>query len=197
MADQRRSRNSNSRNRRRYRTDGSVALQPEVEQEPARSPSRREQVRGNTVRRPEPVRRPRTVHRKRPAVRPDIKVRTQSAFSPFAVVGLFSVLACALMLVVSTAELAVANNDIVDLRNELSDLQDEGRLLQTRYELVFDLEAIEKMFLSDGSMVRAGAGQTVYLDLSAPDSVVYYDGAEDRLSAMLQRMDRYLSDLLS
>ena len=191
MADRRRS------SRRRYRTYGSVAYQPEVEQEPVRTASRREQVRGNTVRRPEPVRSPRAVPRKRPAVRPDVQVRTQGAFSPFAVVGLFSVLVCTLLLVVSTARLAVANNEIVDLRNELTDLQDESRLLQARYELVFDLEAIEKMFLADGSMVRAGAGQTVYLDLSEPDSVVYYDGAGEGLSALIQRLDQYLNDLLS
>ena len=188
MADQRRN--------RRYRTYGSAAYQPEVEQEPA-VPLRQEQLRGNTVRRPEPVRRPRITTRKRPAVRPDIQVRKQGAVSPFAVVGLFSVLACALLLVISTARLAVANNEIVDLRNELSGLQDENRLLRTKYELVFDLEAIEKMFLSDGSMVRAGAGQTVYLDLSEPDSVVYYDAAGEGLSGLIRRAEQYLDDLLS
>ena len=195
MADRRR--NSRNRNRRRYHTDGSVAYQPEVEQEPVRTPSRREQIRGNTVRRPEPVRVPRAVPRKRPAARPDIQVRTQSAFSPFAVVGLFSVLVCTLLLVVSTARLAVANNEIVNLRGELADLQEEGQQLQTKYELVYDLESIEKMFLSDGSMVRAGSGQTVYLDLSAPDSVIYYDGAADGLPGMVQQMERYFAGLLS
>lgn len=189
MADQRRN--------RRYRTYGSAAYQPEVEQEPVRLPSRQEQIRGNTVRRPEPVRRPRITPRKRPVTRPDIQVRKQGAVSLFAVVGLFSVLACALLLVVSTARLAVANNEIVDLRGELAGLQDENRLLQARYELVFDLEAIEKMFLSDGSMVRAGTGQTVYLDLSEPDSVVYYDAAEKGLSGLIRRAERYLDDLLS
>ena len=43
---------------RRYRTSGNVAYQPEFEQESVREPSRRELVRGNTVRRPEPRRRP-------------------------------------------------------------------------------------------------------------------------------------------
>ena len=195
MADQRR--NNRNRSRRRYRTDGNVALQPEVEQEPARSPSRREQIRGNTVRRPEPVRRPRAVPRKRPAVRPDVQVRAQIAFSPFAVVGLFSVLVCTLLLVISTAQLATVNNDIVDLRGDLAGLQEESLKLQAKYELVFDLEAIEKMFLSNGSMVRAGTGQTVYLDLSAPDSVIYYDGAGEGLPALIQRLEQRLSDLLS
>ncbi|MCI8699348.1 MAG: hypothetical protein HFF29_09645 [Oscillospiraceae bacterium] len=182
---------------RRYRTNGSVAYQPEFEQESARRSSRRELVRGNTVRRPEPARRPQPRPRRRPAVRPDVQVRPQSAVAPFTVVGLFAVLACAWLLVVSCAKLAVANSDIVDLRAQLSDLQDEGRTLQAKYELVFDLEAIEKQFLSDGSMVRPGVGQTVYLDLSGGDRVVYYDGAGEGLSGLLQRAERFFAGLVS
>ena len=193
MAAQRRRR----KNDRRYRTYGSVAYQPEVEQEPVQTPSRRERIHGNTARRPEPARRPRITPRKRPAARPEVQVRTQSAVAPFAVVGIFSVLVCTLLLVMSMAQLAVANREIVDLRENLAELQDEGQTLQAKYELVFDLEAIEKMFLSNGTMVRAGAGQTVYLDLSAPDSVIYYDGAGEGLSAMLQRAEQYFAGLLS
>lgn len=185
------------RKSRRYRTYGNVAYQPEFEQESVREPARRERVHGNTVRRPEPQRRPQIRPRRRPAVRPNIQVRTQTAVAPFAVVGLFAVLVCTLLLVVSSAQLAVANHDIVEMRDQLADLQDEGRMLQAKYELVFDLEAIEKQFLSNGSMVRPGAGQTVYLDLSAPDSVVYYDGAGTGLSALLQRAEDYLANFLS
>lgn len=181
---------------RRYRTSGNVAYQPEFEQEPIRKPSR-QQVRGNTVRRPEPARRPQVRPRRRPAVRPDIQVRPQSAVAPFTVVGLFAVLACAWLLVVSCAQLAVANNDIVDLRGQLADLQDEGRSLQAKYELVYDLEAIEKQFLSDGSMVRPGTGQTVYLDLSSGDRVVYCDGAGEGLSGLLQRAEQFFAGGLS
>lgn len=182
---------------RRYRTNGSAAYQPEFEQEPVRSPSRRDQVRGNTVRRPEPRRRPQVRPRRRPAVRPSIEVRPQGAVAPFTIVGLFVVLACAWLLVVSSAQLAVANNDIVELRSQLSDLQDENRNLQAKYELVFDLEAIEKQFLSNGTMIRPGAGQTVYLDLSGGDSVVYYEGAGDGLSGLIQKAERFFQDLLS
>lgn len=181
------------RNSRRYRTYGSVAYQPEVEEQ---SPHRGE-IQGNTVRRAEPARRPSIQPRRRPAQRPDVQVRTQSAVAPFAVVGVFAVLVCTLLLVVSTARLAQANNDIVDMRGELADLQDEARVLQAKYEQVFDLEAIEKQFLSNGSMVRARPGQTVYLDLSTPDNVVYYDGAESGLSALLNQAENYLGKLLS
>jgi len=182
---------------RRYRTDGSAAYQPEFEQEPIRKSSRREQISGNTVRRPEPRRRPQPRPRRRPVVRPDIQVRTQDAVAPFTVVGLFAVLACALLVVVNCSRLAVANNDIVELRSTLSDLQDENRNLQAKYELVYDLEAIEKQFLSDGTMIRPGAGQTVYLDLSGGDSVVYYDGAGEGLSGLLQRAEQFFAGLLS
>ena len=182
---------------RRYRTNGSAAYQPDYEQEPVRAPSRREQVRGNTVRRPEPHRRPQPRPRRRPAIRPDIQVRTQDAVAPFTVVGLFAVLVCAMLLVVNSARLATTNYEIVTLRSTLSDLQDENRNLQTKYELAYDLEAIEKQFLSDGTMVKPGAGQTIYLDLSGGDSVVYYDGAEDGLSGLLQRAEQALAELLS
>lgn len=186
-----------SRNNRRYRTYGNVAYQPEFEREGVRAPARRERVQGNTVRRPEPQRRPQPRPRRRPAVRPNIQVRPQGAVAPFTVVGLFAVLACALMLVVSCAQLAQANHDIVKLRSTLEGLQDENRTLQAKYELVYDLEAIEKQFLSDGTMVRPGAGQTVYLDLSGGDSVTYYDGAGNGLSGILQRAERFFAGLLS
>lgn len=195
MAERRR--NTGAGDARRYRTYGSAAYQPEFEQEPVRDPSRREQVRGNTVRRPEPRRREQIRPRKRPAARPDVQIRPQGAVSLFAVVGLFAVLACTMMFVVNCARLAVANNDIVELRSQLSGLQDENRTLQTKYELMFDLEAIEKQFLSDGTMVKPGANQTVYLDLSGGDRVVYYDGGSNGLSEMLQRVDLFFADLLS
>ena len=182
---------------RRYRTSGNVAYQPEFEQERVRESSRGGQVRGDTVRRPEPRRRPHPQPRRRPAARPSIQVRPQGAVAPFTVVGLFAVLACTLLLVVNCARLAVANNSIVELRGDLAQLQDENRVLQARYELLFDVEEIERQFLSDGSMVRSSPGQTVYLDLSGGDSVVYYEGAGSGLSALLQRAEQFFAGLLS
>ena len=117
--------------------------------------------------------------------------------APFTVVGLFAVLACTLLLVVNCARLAVANNGIVELRSDLAELQDENRVLQAKYELLFDVEEIERQFLSNGSMVRSSPGQTVYLDLSGGDSVVYYEGAGSGLSALLQRAEQFFAGLVS
>ena len=49
----------------------------------------------------------------------------------------------------------------------------------------------------EGSMVRASAGQTLYMDLYESESLIYYDGAGEGLSALLQRAEQYLTDLLS
>ena len=46
-------------------------------------------------------------------------------------------------------------------------------------------------------MVRPNENQTVYLDLSGGDSVVYYDGSKNGLSGILQRAERFFAGLLS
>ena len=190
MADETRNRTD-----RRYRTYGNVAYQAERAQDNAvrRSAARPvEQPR----RRPEIERRPHIQPRERVAARPLPRLRAQDAISPFSVVGFVAVLVCALLLVAATAQLAAVNNDIMDLRAQMSDLQEEERRLQTEYELAFDLEAIEEMFTADGSMVRPGAGQTVYLDMAAGDSVVYYDGAMTGLPALVRQAEDLLDGLL-
>lgn len=179
------------RNTRRYRTYGNVAYQPEIEREELRRSARQESAQREAERR----RRPRIQPREQVAVRPSIQVRPQQAVAPFAVVGFAAVLVCAFLLVLTSAQLAVVNNDIVNLRSTLSDLQDEERLLQTQYEMTFDLEAIEAQFLADGTMVRAGSSQTVYLNLVEDDSVVYYEAAQG-LSALLQRAEGFLAGML-
>lgn len=179
------------RRTRRYNTYGNVAYQPEYEQA---APARR----GNERRRPaEPVRRPRVQPRTRPITRPDVEVRPQGAIAPFAIVGFLAVAVCALLLVMTSAQLAMANDQTVELRDTLAQLQEEERTLQTQYEMAYDLAEIERQLTADGTMVKAGAGQIVYLDLSEGDNVVYYDAAEQGLSGLIRRAEEFLSGILS
>lgn len=175
------------RRTRRYNTYGSVAYQPEPEREAVRSPRRE----------PERRPRPRVQPRERTVTRPSVEVRRQGAVAPFAIIGFIAVALCAVLLVMTSAQLAVVNDETVDLRNALADLQDEERVLQAQYEMAFDLAAIEAQLTADGSMVKAGAGQVVYLDLSEGDSVVYYEGAEQGLSGLIQRAEQFLDNILS
>lgn len=173
----------------RYETYGSLAYQPEYQRGTA-APARR-------VREPERVQRPRVQPRTQTAARPQIEVRTQSAVSPFAIIGFIAVALCALLLVVSSAQLAMANAEIVSLSDRLTALEAEEKTLMAEYELAYDLNAIESELISTGAMVRADAAHTVYLDMSAGDNVVYYEAAESGFSGLIRQVEQFISGLLS
>lgn len=181
------------RRTRQYTTYGNVAYQPEFE--PAADPARRGADRAR--REAERVRRPRVQPRTQTVARPSVEVRPQGAVAPFAIIGFLAVAVCALLLVMTSAQLAMVNDETVDLRATLAQLQEEEKTLQTQYELAYDLSEIEQMLTADGSMVKAGVGQVVYLDLSAGDSVVYYEAAEEGLPGLIRRAEQFLSGLLS
>ena len=171
---------------RTYATYGNVAYKVE-NTAPARE--RRREV--------EQPRRPRVRPRERVATRPQVQVRAQSAVAPFTIVGFVAAIACALLLVVCSAQLAMVNAETVELRSTLSELQDEKKTLMAQYEKTFDLTALEQQLTADGSMVEAGAGQTVYLDLSQDDSVVYYQEAREGVSGLIRQIEEFLSGMLS
>ena len=56
--------------------------------------------------------------------------------APFAVVGFLAVAVFAALLILSYAQLAVANDAMVTLRGQLSDLQAEHATLSAQYEKV-------------------------------------------------------------
>ena len=180
---------ANERRTRRYDTYGSLAYQSEYQRGTA-APARRAQ---------EPVRqpRPRVQPRTQTAARPQVEVRAQGAVAPFAIIGFVAVALCALLLVMTSARLAMTNDEIVDLNSTLSELQSEEKVLQAKYELAFDLNAIEGQMVSDGSMVKAANGQTVYLDLSEGDNVVYHEAAEQGISGLIRQVEQFLSGLLA
>lgn len=180
---------ANERRTRRYETYGSLAYQPEYQRGTA-APARR-------ARQPERVERPRVQPRERVAARPQVEVRTQSAVAPFAIIGFVAVALCALLLVMTSAQLAMANDEIVTLNSTLSDLQAEEKVLLAQYELAYDLAAIEEMLTADGSMVKADAGHTIYLDMSEGDNVVYYEGAEEGISGLIRQVEQFLAGLLA
>ena len=182
---------ANERRTTQYRTNGNAAYQPEYSGNTVRRSARPD------PRRQEPVRRPRVQPRTQPVSRPSVEVRKQSAVAPFAIVGFIAVALCALMLVMTSARLAVVKNETVELRSTLSELKGEEQVLLAQYELAFDLAAIKEGFTSNGSMVEANSGQTVYLDLSEGDNVIYYEAAHTGLSGFISRVEQFLADLMS
>lgn len=89
-----------------------------------------------------------------------------------------AVVAAVVLLLVSYAQLVVANDEVVDLRGQLSQLQDEHSKLKAQYELAYDLQEIEKQLLATGQVNKIQAWQTYTLDLAEPDAVEYYRSSD-------------------
>ena len=92
----------------------------------------------------------------------------------FSVMG--GVTAMVVMILASSAQLVVVNDELVGLRSELQTLQEEETKLMAQYELAYDLQEIEKQMTESGQMNKVQAWQTYTLELSEPDSVEYFQG---------------------
>lgn len=172
----------------RYEVYGNVAYDPVWEGGAVAAPAPGRQE----VLHPRPNVRP----KERTLARPRVQVREAGKVSPFAVVGFLSVAVMAVLLLMCCVRLTVLNDESVQLRNQLSQLQEEEADLLARYELAYDLQAIEAELISSGAMVRPGSDQMVVLDLSEPDNVVVYDRTESAAGVVNEVKD-FLGDLLA
>lgn len=159
-----------------YDTYGSVAYAPAYDGSAVRVPQREEEL----YQPPRPKQREHV--RKKTLVRTQAQVREAGQVAPFAVVGFLAVALFAAMLVMSYAQLTVANNEMVSLRSDLSELRSEHATLTAQYEKVFDLETLQSAV--GDTMTRPSSDQVVYIDLSEPDSVTVY-GEESAVSGIL------------
>ena len=75
---------------------------------------------------------------------------------------------------ISNAQLVMVNDQMVELRSTLSDLQDQETQLKAQYELSYDLQDIERQLLASGEMMKAQSWQIYTLELSEPDAVEYH-----------------------
>lgn len=146
------------------------------------------------VLRPQPHVRP----RRRETVRPKADVRAAGKVSLFAVAGFAAVAVMAVLILMSCVQLSAISTQAVALQDEMEQLHSEEATLRARYELAYDLGAIESAVTADGSMSRPQAGQMVYVDLTEPDSVVRYAREEeDAAGGFLESLEEIVSSVLS
>lgn len=179
------------RTRRQFRTYGSAAYQSAYDGTAVRAPRREE------LQRTQPQRRPQVQPRRRVMERPRVEVREAGAFAPFAVVGFAVVAICAALLLIANAQLAIINDQTVTLRSQLETLKTEQNSLLAQYELSYDLDVIESQLTADGSMVKLQPSQVTYLDVSEPDSVIYYDSKGQGVEGLLSEIKGFFYELLS
>ena len=152
------------RRRTSYDTYGNVAYAPVYEGNAVRVPRREETLQ------PKPRVRPR--EQERTLTRTRVQVREAGEVSPFAVIGFLAVGIFAALLLWSYSQYIVTTDQLVTLRSDLVDLQEENVRLSAQYEKVLDMERIQEAV--GDTMVRPTSDQIVYLDLSEPDRVTLY-----------------------
>ena len=181
-----------ARRTRTYQTYGNVAYQPQFDGNAVRAPRRQE------VERPAPPQhRPQVQPRRQPQQRPRVEVREAGAVAPFAVIGIIAVALCAVLLVVSYAQLAVLNDQTVQKRADVAELMAEQTELMAEYELAYDLAAIENQLISSGTMIRVAPSQITYLDISSPDNMIVYSGEDQGLEGIWNRVTALFDRLAS
>lgn len=171
-----------------YSTYGSVAYAPVYDGNAVRVPRREEQ--GEL----QPAPRPR--QQKKNLVRTRVQVREAGQIAPFAVVGFLAVAVFAAMVVMSYANLTVANREVEHLRSELAALQTDNAALVTQYEKIFDLDSFQSA--AGDAMVRPSSDQVVYIDLSEPDAVVVFEasGIEGGLRSLKRGLERVMDGIV-
>lgn len=172
-----------ARRTRTYQTYGNVAYQPQFDGNAVRAPRRQEWERPAP-----PQHRPQVQPRRQPQQRPRVEVREAGAVAPFAVIGFLAVALCAVLLVVSYAQLAVLNDQTVQKRAEVAELMATRSELVAEYELAYDLAAIEDQLIAGGTMVKVAPSQITYLDISSPDNMIVYSNADQGLDGIWNRM---------
>lgn len=108
----------------------------------------------------------------------DPKPKRHWKTAPMAVGTILLLAAFVVMILISYAQMVMVNDQVVELRGTLSDLQTEETKLMAQYELAYDLQEIEKQMLASGQMSKIQSWQTYTLELSEPDSVEYYYGSD-------------------
>ncbi|MCD7760470.1 MAG: hypothetical protein LUH16_01640, partial [Clostridiales bacterium] len=104
-----------------------------------------------------------------------VNLRPKESVSILPVLGFAAAAVMAVMILFSYTQLNTIYAETVIVRDELSELQEEGEKLEARYEEVFDQAALqEAVDNADVELSEAGSDQKIYVDLSEPDSAVVY-----------------------
>lgn len=118
--------------------------------------------------------RPQVRPRERALSRPKVQVREAGKVSVFAVAGFLAVGVFAVLLLMTCAQLTALSEDVVGMKSQMELLKTEEAQLRAQYELAYDLNGIETAVTANGAMVKAQSSQIFYVDLSEPDSVVFF-----------------------
>lgn len=146
----------------------------------------------NVRARPQPGVRPRHAQ----LTRPKVEVRSAGKVSLFAVTGFAAVAVLAVMILMSVVQLTAVSDEVVSMEAQISKLKNEEATLLARYEMAYDLGAIESAVTAAGTMSRPQAGQIIYVDLTVPDNVVLYQ-QEETTGGFWDQVEEWIGNILA
>ena len=93
----------------------------------------------------------------------------------------------------------IISQQVVALNSEMTTLQSEEAKLRAQYELAYDLDAIQESLTTSGTMVEPQNGQTVYVDLSEPNTVKVFQQEEGTsgLEGMFQSVKSIAEEIVT
>ncbi len=141
--------------------------------------------------------RPRVRPRRQELVRPKVEARPAGKVSLFAVAGFAAVAVMAVLILMNCVTLSTVSGEVVELTAQMEQLKSEETTLLARYELAYDLGAIESAVTADGSMGRPQAGQMIYVDLTEPDSVVVYEPEDQARPGFLEGLEEAIANAMA
>lgn len=127
-----------------------------------------------------------------PEEKPSLAARSAQWTVPGAILAILAVALVVVLTLASYAQLVMVNDQVVDLRSDLSQLQDEETQLKAQYELAYDLKEIEQQLINSGQMMKAQSWQTYTLELAEPDAVEYYQASD-----FVQQVTTFAKDLVT
>ena len=118
---------------------------------------------------------------------------------PFLAIDFLAVGVFAVLLLFSYARLMTISQQVVALNSEMTTLQSEEAKLRAQYELAYDLDAIQESLTTSGTMVEPQNGQTVYVDLSEPNTVKVFQQEEGTsgLEGMFQSVKSIAEEIVT
>lgn len=100
--------------------------------------------------------------------------------SPVLLGAVAVLVAMVLGLMVGYVQLTELSDDVMTIKNDLSEAQDAHVALVTKYEQTFDMTTVKEKAEAAG-MEKPSSGQIEYIDISGSDAVVVYQAGTESL----------------
>ena len=124
-----------------------------------------------------------------PQPRRQAEPQTRAKASPLLIGTIAVLVAVVMLLIMGYVQLTTISGNVMELKNQLSALNDQHVTLLTKYEQTFDLATVKEAAEAAGMSKPTGV-QIEYVDLSGTDTaVVYRSGAGGAFSEFVQRVE--------